>query len=263
MKPLLVIGLSSLFTLPSSFASEAVAGENITFEFLPTQTQEESQLKEDIKQSGINQTVAELSDQLFPFNSTLTMQYGGEEGPMYDPETHTVHIPYSFYAESTHYFAKNKYDEKYGKSAQLGAIDTLLHTLLHEAGHAYIADQKIAVLGKEEDAVDNFATLLMLNYVENGDDAAISAADMFAFESDDRPDYYDFGEYIDEHSFDLQRYFSTLCLVYGSDPEKHAKLLDEVENDYLKDRKDFCIYNFQTLDDNWHRYFSGQTDNSE
>lgn len=35
----------------------------------------------------------------------------------------------------------------------------------------------------------------------------ISPADMFAFESDDRPDYDDFGEYIDEHSFDLHRYF--------------------------------------------------------
>ncbi|MBW3695166.1 hypothetical protein EK599_05645 [Vibrio sp. T187] len=252
------MGLSSLLITLPSIAAKNLAEQNITFKFLPTQSQEESQLKEQIQQSEVNTTVAELSDQLFPFNQTLTIQYGGEEGPMYDPEVHTVHIPYSFYSESIDYFAKNNYDEKYGKSAQLGAIDTLLHTLLHEAGHAYVADQNIAVLGKEEDAVDNFATLLMLNYIENGDDAAISAADMFAFESDDRPDYYDFGEYIDEHSFDLQRYFSTLCLVYGSDPEKHANLLDEVENDYLKDRKDFCIYNFQALDENWHSYFANQ-----
>ncbi|MGF1753466.1 DUF4344 domain-containing metallopeptidase [Vibrio makurazakiensis] len=232
------------------------ADDNIVIKYQSPQGKAEKQLLQQIKQSGINETVVELSNERFPFNQQLTIQYGGEEGPMYDPEIHTVSIPYSFYAESIDYFSKNKYDEKYGKSAELGAIDTLLHTLLHEAGHAFIADQKIAVLGKEEDAVDNFATVLMINYIEDGDDAAISAADMFAFESDDRPDYYDFGEYIDEHSFDLQRYFSTLCLVYGSDPEKHANLLDEVENDYLTDRKDFCIYSFQDLDDSWHRHLT-------
>ena len=163
-------------------------------------------------------------------------------------------IPYSFYAESLTYFEKNQYEKEYGKTAQTGAIDTLLHTLLHEAGHAYIEDQKIAILGKEEDAVDNLATIMLLNYVEHGGDAAISAADMFAFESEDRPEYYDLGEYIDEHSFDLQRYFSTLCLVYGSDPEAYKNLLDDVENDYLKNRKEFCVEHFDVINANWHQY---------
>ncbi|WP_428811856.1 DUF4344 domain-containing metallopeptidase [Vibrio makurazakiensis] len=258
MKPFILLSISSLLFSPNLFANNdsMPADDNIVIKYQSPQGKAEKQLLQQIKQSGINETVVELSNERFPFNQQLTIQYGGEEGPMYDPEIHTVSIPYSFYAESIDYFSKNKYDEKYGKSAELGAIDTLLHTLLHEAGHAFIADQKIAVLGKEEDAVDNFATVLMINYIEDGDDAAISAADMFAFESDDRPDYYDFGEYIDEHSFDLQRYFSTLCLVYGSDPEKHANLLDEVENDYLTDRKDFCIYSFQDLDDSWHRHLT-------
>ena len=201
----------------------------------------------------------DLSESLFPFRKTLTIEYGGDQGPLYDPELHQVRMPYEFYQQALDYFKKNEYDKKYGKSAQAGAIDTVLHTLLHEAGHAYIADQNIPILGKEEDAVDNFAALMMIEYVENGEDAAISAADMFAFESEDRPDYYDFGEYIDEHSFDLQRYFSTLCLVYGNNPEKHKGLLDEVENDYLADRKDFCIYQYQTVAQNWHSYLNVET----
>ncbi|MGF1688992.1 DUF4344 domain-containing metallopeptidase [Photobacterium japonica] len=242
----------------------AAANNNIQIRYLPATSAADKHAAQTIKQSGVNDTLIVLSADHFPFNAPLTVTYGGEEGPLYDPNSHTIHIPYAFYVESVNYFANNDYQKRYGKSAQEGAQDTLLHTLLHEAGHAYIDDQDIPVLGKEEDAVDNFATLLLIDHVENGDEIAISAADMFAFESDDRPDYYDFGEYIDEHSFDLQRYFSTLCLVYGSDPDAHKALLDDVEEDYLRDRQDFCQYNYETLKANWQRYLhSPAIENSE
>lgn len=236
----------------------ANAKESITVDMQKPQSQQDIQAVKEIKESEINQTIIDLSDTLFPFNKTLHIQYGNSDGPYYDPNKHTIYIPYSFYLESLNYFTKNGYEEQYGRSAKEGAIDTLLHTLLHEAGHAYIADQKIPVLGKEEDAVDNFATVILLNYVESGDDIAISAGDMFAFESEsaDLPDYYQMSEYAGEHSFDLQRYFSTLCLVYGSNPEKHQYLLDEVENDNLEDRKDYCVFNFDLINDNWHHYLS-------
>ncbi len=237
----------------SSFAEEK---PNISVHYLAVNNAQEQRIKEKIIASGINTTVIELSDDLFPFSNTLTIEYGGDEGPLYDPQSHRIHIPYAFYQDSLTYFSKNKYQERFNKSPELGALDTLLHTLLHEAGHALIADQHIPILGKEEDAVDNFATVLLLNYVNNGDDAAISAADMFAFESNDRPDYYDFGEYIGEHSFDLQRYFSTLCLVYGSNPKKYDYLLDEVENDYLSERKDVCVFQFSATTESWMHYLT-------
>ncbi|MEZ8781683.1 DUF4344 domain-containing metallopeptidase [Vibrio splendidus] len=251
------LAIGSVFA--TTYASSETSNENtlpsnLMIEFSVPQNKAEQQVKKEIQLSGVNDTMLDLSNQFFMFEKPLTIHYGGDEGPLYDPQTHQVLIPYSFYAESLNYFEKNQYEKEYGKSAQTGAIDTLLHTLLHEAGHAYIEDQKIAILGKEEDAVDNLATILLLNYVEHGGDAAISAADMFAFESEDRPEYYDLGEYIDEHSFDLQRYFSTLCLVYGSDPEAYKNLLDEVENDYLKDRKEFCVEHFDVINDNWHQY---------
>ena len=242
------------FSVAVLFSPLSSALETVEFQYLSPTNPAARQALSAIEESQINQLFAELANQYFPFSQRLTVQYGSEEGPLYDPDTHTIHIPYEFYQQALQYFIGNNYQEKFGRSAQLGTIDTLLHTLLHEGGHAYIADRNIPILGKEEDAVDNFAAIMMIEYVEGGDDAAISAADMFAFESQQRPDYYDWGEYIDEHSFDLQRYFSTLCLVYGSDTEKHAALLDEVEKDYLSERKQFCRYQFQTISHNWHRY---------
>lgn len=255
--------LSSVFATSyasSEASNESMLDNNLIIEYSAPQDEAERQLKQEIEQSGVNDTMVDLSNQLFLFKQPLVIQYGGDEGPLYDPQTHHVLIPYSFYAESLNYFEKNQYEKVYGKSAQTGAIDTLLHTLIHEAGHAYVEDQQIAILGREEDAVDNLATILLINYVEHGTDAAISAADMFAFESEDRPEYYDLGEYIDEHSFDLQRYFSTLCLIYGSDPETYKNLLDEVENDYLKDRKEFCVEHFDVINANWHRYLKESDD---
>ncbi|SEG66686.1 DUF4344 domain-containing metallopeptidase [Vibrio hangzhouensis] len=224
---------------------------NVKVDFETPVSTSDMQAKLAIEQNGLNELVAELSRQYFPFNNTLTIQYGGEDGPLYDPEQHKIHIPYNFYIDSLNYFLSNDYEKKYSKPAQQGAMDTLLHTLLHEAGHAYVADYALPILGKEEDAVDNFAAVIMLNYVEGGADAAISAADMFSFESEDRPEYYNFFEYIGEHSFDLQRYFSTLCLVYGSEPDNYPSLLDEIEAEYREEQKQKCELTFEQIDTNW------------
>lgn len=229
---------------------------NIKISYLPTQNDSDIDSKETIQASQIADTLRELSLQHFPFKQPLTIEFGSEEGPLYDPERHTISVPYEFYQQNKVYFASNGYEKRYGKSTEMGAIDSLLHTLLHEAGHAYISENDIPVLGKEEDAVDDFATMMLINYVDNGDDVAISGADMFAFEADDvsLPEYYMPDEYVDEHSFDLQRYFSTLCLVYGSNPERHATLLDEMSKDNLSERQESCEYRFTEVNHNWEQY---------
>ncbi|WP_162047651.1 DUF4344 domain-containing metallopeptidase [Vibrio taketomensis] len=238
------------------FISSLTHASNVIFNYLDANSEQEQVAKQAIIDSEITQLFAALSQNHFPFKTPLTVEFGSDDGPLFDPEINTVQIPYSFYNQTLEYFTQHKYQEKYALSAELAAIDTLLHTLLHEGGHAYIADQNIPILGKEEDAVDNFAAIIMIEYVENGAKATISAADMFDFESEDRPDYYQADEYIDEHSFDLQRYFSTLCLVYGSDPETFSGLLDEIEDEYRDERKESCIEQYQVLSNNWHHYLS-------
>src|SRR5690554_4191597 len=42
-------------------------------------------------------------------------------------------------------------------------LNNTRHTLLHEIGHLFVDQFDLPVLGKEEDAVDTFATLTMLN----------------------------------------------------------------------------------------------------
>lgn len=228
----------------------------IVTKYLPPSDDAEKALRAEIEHSGINKTVADLSAQYFPFDDDLTIEYGSDDGPLYDPDTNTIQMPYGFYAEVKSYFTDNGYSERLGRTAEQGALDTLLHTLLHESAHAYIAGNNIAVLGKEEDAADDFAALMLLNGLDDGSNIAISAADMFAFEADsaERPDYYEAVEYIDEHSFDLQRYFATLCLVYGSDPQTHAGLLDELSAKNRAEREDYCHARYEEATRNWLHY---------
>ncbi|WP_221077468.1 DUF4344 domain-containing metallopeptidase [Agarivorans albus] len=244
----ILLGLIAYPTLANQHAT------NIQIVMQPAVSQADKESRALIKRSNINQHFSQLVTQLFNFRRAVTLEYGINDGPLYDPDAHGIYIPYAFVAETLEFFANNNYQKRYGISAEDAAIDTLLHTLLHELGHAYITDQQIPILGKEEDAADNLATIVLLNYVELGDEVAISAADMFAFESEDKPNFYELSEYINEHSFDLQRYFSTLCLVYGSNPKRYPKLLNEIDTSYLAERQEFCIHQYQQTNQSWHTY---------
>jgi hypothetical protein len=234
----------------AAVTGHAYAGNLVKVKYQPATTPHEMQVKHLIEQSGVTTEFEQIIDLYFPLDKELRLIYGGREGPLYDPQLHAMYVPYTFVGEALNYFSQDR-DQKL---AEIGAIDTLMHTLLHEAGHALVFDNRIPILGKEEDAVDNLATLLMIKYVDKGAEAVINAATMFDYESQDGNEFYDYSEYIDEHSFELQRYFSTLCLVYGSNPQVFDDLLDEVEEESLVDKQDTCIATFHDIDENWHHY---------
>ncbi len=56
---------------------------------------------------------------------------------------------------------------------------------------------------------------------------------------------------MDEHSLDLQRFYSMLCFVYASKPEKYEKMLNEYG--YPLYRKDMCIDELNNISNSWHR----------
>jgi hypothetical protein len=238
----------------TSIASCSLYASTVSFTLDTPTTVEDKSIHSVISQSQLLDHITEVIDTYFAFTSPLDVHFGENDGPYFDPEENAVYIPYAFVSDSKRYFEKNDYESEYGVTEMNAALDTLAHTIFHEVAHAYIMDQQIPILGKEEDAADNLATLMLIENIEDGDIVAISAADMFAFESEDGPDYYDSLDYIGEHSFDLQRYFSTLCLVYGSDPEKHKHLLDEVDSEALGERKELCEEYFQSVQSNWHVY---------
>jgi hypothetical protein len=96
-----------------------------------------------------------------------------------------------------------------------------LFILFHELGHALVDIYDLPITGKEEDAVDQLATLLLVE--DGGDEGIVSAIYAAAF-------FWRLGKegpterkkllLWDEHSLGEQRFFNIMSWLYGHDPEK-------------------------------------------
>ena len=174
--------------------------------------------------------------------------FGGEDGPLYDPEINKILIPYTFIDEVKQRFVKARYSET-GVTPDEATNDALMHTLFHELGHALIEMYQLPVVGKEEDAVDSLANVLLIEFYDKGQETVLSAADLFDLESEDKNGSYEEADFWDEHSLDEQRYYATLCHIYGSDPDKYASVLENT--DISDDRAELCIEEYEAASRNW------------
>ncbi|PKF51158.1 DUF4344 domain-containing metallopeptidase [Enterovibrio nigricans] len=232
--------LALLFLLP---VTQSMANTVLVFD--PPTSKNDRQAKRLIE--SISKDMVQLVNAEMPVPEILTIRYGNLDGPLFDPQTLTIQMPYQF----VHY-AKERFDSVPPSQEDLTSNEAteaaVLHTLLHEYGHAYLALWDFPALGKEEDAVDNFATLMMLHYYN--DDMAYAGVDLFAIEDMDT-EYFDDVAMWDEHSLDGQRYAQSLCLIYGSNPKKYADIMDE---DLIEmERDQFCPYEFELQTRNWMR----------
>lgn len=98
----------------------------------------------------------------------------------------------------------------------------------HETGHALIDLLDLPVTGRQEDAVDQFATSLMQSIGSDNESSRQVAENLrmagLSFLSRAQTGF-SLEAYADIHSFNLQRYFNIQCLLYGSDPERFADIV--------------------------------------
>ncbi|SDY18458.1 DUF4344 domain-containing metallopeptidase [Lysobacter enzymogenes] len=100
--------------------------------------------------------------------------------------------------------------------------------MLHETGHALVDMLDLPQTGREEDAVDQLATTLMLSLVSSdesdGDIAQnLQMASNFFLLTDGGN--HDMATYADEHSVGAQRFFNLQCMIYGHDPGKYLRIV--------------------------------------
>lgn len=174
----------------------------------------------------------------------------GDVGPcaqpnaFYMPSKHVIFLCYPL--------AKTAYENfiAMGKSDQEASNltrDALTFVLLHEMGHALIGELGLGVTGKEEDAVDELATLIL---IENGKhDMAIAGTYalvlLHQFQGKGKPT-----PFFDEHSVSEARLYDVFCMILGSNPKKFAQeiLRDRPE---LKQRAPKCPGTYQKIDKAW------------
>ena len=103
---------------------------------------------------------------------------GLDGGPHYDPSNNTITFQYGFAALIFETLRQNNPDWSNHKLGfATGAVIAFI--LEHEFTHALIHVYNLPVLGKEEDAADTLATLLLLKSPQ-GDKLALGAAEFWA-----------------------------------------------------------------------------------
>ncbi|OAN17811.1 hypothetical protein A3K86_02510 [Photobacterium jeanii] len=222
-----------IFLLSFSFSAQA----KIALKFEKTESDIPEFFLNDIK--TLSQDFIEFANYLAPIKQDVTLQWADNiDGPLFDPETNTIQMPYHFAGETFTLFDDDNYD-KTGRTALQATLDAIQFILFHEYGHAYLHNYQIITLGKEEDAVDNLATILLLYFNDDGAEIAISAADWFAI-ADEQNESLDEGHFWDEHSLDAQRYYAIQCLVFGSDIDAFR---DNFTKEQLEEERDTaCEY---------------------
>jgi Putative metallopeptidase len=161
----------------------------------------------------------------------------------YDDQNHHVVICHEWLDEMQHLVSRRATD----KTLVRESVESLvIAVFLHESAHALIDILHVPVTGREEDAADQFSTLVLMGQPD-GARKAMQVAHTYKVLSQDSlrepPAYWD------EHSLDAQRYYDTLCMIYGRDPKQNAKLMT---GDRLPDeRAEICEKDYQRIETAW------------
>lgn len=126
--------------------------------------------------------------------------------------------------------------------------------VLHETGHALVDLLDLPVTGRQEDAVDQLAAILMLRFAgvrespaETAEALRLAAHGMLR----EGTGAYNLRAYADEHALAEQRYFNLQCWVYGIDPEAYAALI--TDGDLTAERARGCPREIRAIDRAWRR----------
>src|SRR5690606_22691533 len=159
--------------------------------------------------------IVDALNQVLKLPADLPVVYAecGVANAFYVPSERTIVICYDLVAQVYNAFLNAGYDPGTSTNA---TFNTTLFVVFHELGHALVDFYDLPITGREEDAVDDFSTVLLVAADMGG--AALDAAVYWAI-SAETPDTTSFA---DEHSLDQQRFFNIMCTVYGSNPNQYA-----------------------------------------
>lgn len=182
---------------------------------------------------------------ILPYDIKLITKDCGEINAFYDSEAHSVTVCYELMEHFYTVFRDSGLSED---KAYKKMFDAVRFAFLHEIGHALIDVYNLPITGSEEDAADRCSSFINLTELgEDGVNAVLAAADAFAVESKNTT--ADKRNLADEHLLQEQRFYNSLCMIYGSNVTKYAYIL---EDKYLpKERAVKCPQEYGRMVDSW------------
>ena len=168
---------------------------------------------------------------------------GTLNSPSYDTRAQQVDLCTEF----IEYWYKRARREGDGQALEQ-ARDVARFAVAHELGHAMIALFHLPVLGKVEDAADQFATMLFLTHDRPA--PVLSAA--MAFEQASRNAQFDRETLGDEHALDGQREANLVCWLFATDSATFSSIARVLP----EQRRANCRAEYAGVVDAWTRLMS-------
>ncbi len=219
------------------FTVEHLAVKNSRYDEIDRQVKEEKLLEK--AADKLNQSL------ILPYDINLKTKDCGEINAFYDADEHSVTVCYELMEHFYKVFRSDGLNEQKAYNKMFNAVR---FAFLHEIGHALIDIYNLPITGNEEDAADRCSSFINLTELgEDGVNAVLAAADAFAIESkSDAPGKRNLA---DEHLLQEQRFYNSLCMIYGSDTKKYSYILEE---QYLpKERAVRCPQEYERTVQSW------------
>ncbi|WP_051964518.1 DUF4344 domain-containing metallopeptidase [Deinococcus misasensis] len=179
------------------------------------------------KSQYLKDTAKFFNDRIkFPRKLPIRFLTCKEDNAFYDPDLREIQMCYELIEGYSKLEDTSDREDKY--------LNATVFTLLHELGHGLIDQLRLPATGREEDAVDQFATLALLALED--EQAIFSGIGQFL--SDAEQEAEDELDYSGAHSFSMQRMYAMTCLVYGSNTRRFKTLPKEY--DLPRERSEEC-----------------------
>jgi hypothetical protein len=125
-------------------------------------------------------------------------------------------------------------------------VGPTLETFLHEIGHAFFDYHGVPILGREEDAADQLAAYILLQFENRRDVRRLIAGVAYAYNREASLPSLKKNPFADEHGLPAQRFYNVLCMAYGADAKLFA---DVVANEKLpKERAEGCEHEYTQVE---------------
>ncbi|MFF6787971.1 DUF4344 domain-containing metallopeptidase [Streptomyces filamentosus] len=266
----LLAGCAATPAAPSPTTGTATGTGRLVVAYEAARTPEDRTARAFLRTHRVLEDAAAYADAriALPRDVPLRAASCGAPNPYWDEATGRITYCYGLVPEARRLFARaatadtDDTDDTGGTPARrpASAVDEDVvglsnGILFHELGHALVDLYDLPVTGREEDAVDQLAVLLLASGDERHAGYAISTIDAWgalwkAAEGGDPG----VAAYSDVHSLDGQRFFNWACWLYGSDPARFADAVDAEGNPdgvLPRDRAALCPAEFRRIESSW------------
>jgi hypothetical protein len=245
MKTLFVLLIAvgaSVFSDPALARKSDLRADRIQFSYVPPKNPEHETVFRLLKE---RQVLEKFKQFLSPLRLPRILRLNltgcdGDSNAWYEDDTVTV--CYEYIDEQLRNAPKETTSA--GVTRAYAIIGPTVEVFLHEVGHAVFDYLKVPLFGREEDAADQFAAYLLLQFAKD-DARRLIAGVAYAYHTEASVPSTKKNPFADEHGLPAQRFYNVLCTAYGADPKLFADL---VANKYLpEERAEGCEGEYEQI----------------